>query len=173
MASVETPTAEEIIADTGISELATGATTAEWESAVGALIPKCEAECIAAVTSFAGSDWTAAEAELLKQAWMHRTAARMLRIPMLRKVLGTHEPLLVEDAESIQALREQELDEAQRLEGLATAGIESSESKNTTFAYPAVGSSTFTRTSDSRTVWERNQLTDERDGVASDDVESG
>lgn len=172
MAEVVTPSSFEVVSRTGLSELITGATEQAFLEELESLIPSARAECVLAVgrARFTGT-LEDEEALLLADAICFRTAARALNVPWLQKVTGTHEPLLMEEAADIAAVREGFRAEAERLEGLATSGVETSEDRP--FARPSIGSGTFTRSSSDRSPSERNALVDERDDISSFDTDAG
>lgn len=175
--AVNVPSADAVVAITGLSELVTGASESDFLLALGPLITSAEAECAIAVGEayFDRTDHTARKAALLGDAVAFRAARRALNVPWLQKVTGTHEPLLMEDASQIGSVRDDLLAEAERLEGLAVAGIETggSAGDRRPFGLPAVACSTFTPRTSDRTPLDRLRLTDETDNISSFDTEHG
>lgn len=171
MASVSNPTATEVRRYCGLDEQITGESSANFDTRLTSFISDAAAEVAMAVgeSAFDGSTWTTRAALALKRALALRTGAGFLMDPATRKRMGTQEPLLMEDGESIDGLVDRFTETARRLEQLAASGLDSTPP----FALPAVASSTFTPSTTDRTPSQRNTLIDERDDISAWDEATG
>lgn len=175
MPSYAAPTGEQVMARTGLNRLVTDDATDEAFITYleDELVP--QAEMLAALsvgeTTFDSGSLTSRQAAALTFAVAYRTAALWLRYAATQKVTGTHEPLLMEDTDEIIAAAEAMEKSAESLESLAGSGVASSE--DAPFAGFSASSSGFTRESDDRSPSEKNLLTDERDDIASSDLDNG
>lgn len=168
MPSVTTPSAKQVIQQCGLRDylpLDRG-----LEEVIQRVIPQAEAQTALAVgeTTYDSTALSARQATALQLAVIYRTGALVLTEPMIRKVLGTHEPLDAEDSDSLAGVLNGLTMKAREMEGLVQTGT-----ATRPFARPAVSSSTFTRGTTDRSPSERNRLTDERDDVAADDTANG
>jgi len=172
MATPTAPLPSEVVQKTKLSQLIDGVSSLEFLRALKDKISDAEAETAVAVgeSRFDGDGWTARQVLLLRSAICYRTAASCLDGAWLQFATGTQEPLLM-DPDAIESARLQFHSEAERLEGLATSGIESTPKRP--FSKPSAGASTFTVGSSDRRPSARNVLTDERDDVSASDTENG
>ncbi|HPW22170.1 MAG TPA: hypothetical protein PLE61_15325 [Vicinamibacterales bacterium] len=115
MAAYTSPTIEQIVNWGGISADALGKTDDELDALLDELLPQAEAEVKARVgaTYFEGvlEEYQVA---LLQEAAARATTARFLDAPEVRRLTGTHEPVLSEESEAYEA----------RIEGLLTRSKE-------------------------------------------------
>lgn len=111
---------------------------------------------------------TSAQGRALAQIERLLAVSKALNRPMTMKALGIHEPVLMEDSDSLRELSTYFRDQAYDLLSRLLSGT-----STRPFAMPSVGSSTYTRTSSDRSPSERISLIDERDDIAADDLDNG
>jgi hypothetical protein len=171
MASVTPVTAENVRDWTGISTLITGeASIAALDAVLAAHIGTAEAEVALAVgeSAYDGSSWTARQVTLLQRAVAYGAAYYFLQEPYLRKVVGSHEPLLSQDAEAIAAVKAEIAAMANSLMTRLQSGQSGS-----SYRVPSFEASTFEVTDSDRTALDRLVLLDERDDIVGADVDNG
>jgi hypothetical protein len=174
--AVNPPTATQILLWTGINQYITGVSSTQLATDLKTLIPDGVVEAALAVGEdvWDSSSLTARQKAALTRAAGFRTARLYLQQPYVQKVTGTHEPHEFEESSDIAAVKAELLQEAERLESLATAGIEAVVEPSA-FALPAFSSGTFDYSTDSgdRSPSERLDLQDERDDISELDTDNG
>lgn len=171
MPSVSTPDALDVARRCGLDRYAEGFDdNSQFYASIAEFIADAEAETAMAVTEavYTSSSLSAYQVRALAVAVSCRAAAGWLLSPAIRKLTGTHEPLLVEDSEEFAAVIDGLYARARRLETQVTAGTE-----NPPFALPVVAASTFTYGEGDRLPYGRLLLTDESDGISAWDTEQG
>lgn len=171
MATITAPSATEVRRYCGLDEQITGESSANFDTRLASFISDGTAEVALAVgeSQYDGSNWTTRGALVVKRAIAFRAGAGFLADPATRKRMGTQEPLLMEDGESIEALIERMLETARRLEQLASSGHDT----EPPFALPTMTASTFVPSTTARTPSQRNALIDERDDISAWDEDTG
>lgn len=116
MASYSAPSEANIVAWTGIEAEALGLTGTQFTTRITALLTPAEAKVRLAVgaTEFASADLSGDQVTLLQLDVARQVAALYAQSGAMQKVLGTHEPLLIEDADQV-------LDVADRFAAYGTA----------------------------------------------------
>lgn len=172
MASYSSPSTEEILALTGINTGIEDLTGTELAERLAEVRPWAETKTALSVSAsiFSSTSLTAYEASALEASVALRTAAFYLRAAATRKVTGTHEPTLQEEAEAMRAQADAFEEQAEAYERYAQ-GLQ--EETDTPFARPSVSSSTFVLTDLDRLPSERLQLMDEREDLSSADLVGG
>lgn len=172
--AVESPTADEIVSWTGLTQFVRGEDSAAFGEWLETLVPVAAAEVAVIVDAAAGDgtfdgDWSDRKTLLLRQAIAYYTAAAALVDPQLKVATGTNEPYIIEDSEAIAAVAERLRARGDDLAGLVTSGR-----KATPAAFRSrFRSSTFEGSAADRTPIDRNRLFDETDNVPSWDTVNG
>lgn len=117
------------------------------------------------------SSLTDRQVRILKRAVSLRTSGIWLWEMLTDKTSGVYEPVLMGDPDDLRALLDLNDTKATELEALFAGAGTAVNTKP--FALPAVGASTYTRTSGDRSPSERIALIDQRDNISSDDLDNG
>lgn len=124
--SYTAPTATYIKLRSGVNAYIEGLSSGALDTKLEALIPAAEARAALHATEdvFASTDLTAVQAQALTDAVALRVAAMYLRSPMVEKVTGSHEPLLMEESDRLRQVALDLEGEAEELEQGVRSAIE-------------------------------------------------
>jgi len=147
MAGYTSPTASQIQDWTGINTYILDLTSQELSDRLTALVALAEAEAAIEVgeSVFDGTGFTARQVTLLQMLVAYRTAVKFLLLPELQVATGSHEPLLMDQAQ-IDDTIERFQGEAARLVQLLANGADATQEVHGSFSEATTGAlRVFTR----------------------------
>ncbi len=120
------PTTAYVELRAGLNTYIEGITSGALATKLAALIPAAEARAAlhASEAVFGSSDLTEIQAQALTDAVALRTAAMYLRSPMVEKMTGSQEPLLMEESTNLRQIALDMEGEAEELEKSVRTAIE-------------------------------------------------
>lgn len=173
MATYSSPNGATIRGYTKLNGDAYGLTDGELETALEGSVTDGEDATFGRIgDAYETATLTDRQARNLQRAVSVRTTVVYLRQLLFEKASGTHQPLLMEDTEAIRAMIDDFELVAEQLEGLVQGAGQAVDTEPA-FALPVATSSTYERLSTDRSPFDRNELIDERDGIAADDLANG
>ncbi len=126
MSSYTAPTVAYIRLRAGLNTFIEDLTDGELDAKLTSLLPAAQTRCALNTTQaiFASSDLSTIEVQALTDAVALRTAAMYLRSPMVEKMTGSQEPLLMEESTNLRQIALDMEGEAEELESAVRTAIE-------------------------------------------------